>query len=507
MKISLTITQEPEKGRGLEFDKPDQFLVERVHFILKISPPACYTNDLQNTNGTRVDGKKVIEVELREGDIITIDETILEVAIENDGVGELKASDHRCRDCQRKIAKKGTDSRAVRDPLWGGCVFREPKKVDIKEIRNYRILKESGRGGMNTVYETWHKPAHRLEDSGKMVSTIAKDQKTKELSQRGIKPPNTLLATEGVAKLDVHTIADQKKREAKLATSGTDREKFVSDAAGLYLKASEQYERMRVGSSAEQSRLLQMNAHFTRGLSLSVRNITEEDASTAIALLDRAIKEMEDALEFADGADASRLEGEITNHRAKKCVREIGMHRNDTKKQDKLLDYAISYLGEAAESFDSLGDSGAYSSKTCEGNEHLYTALRLIRDGFRKQLNQKITDAVLEIKLAKQCYKSISNELGMDTADRTNEILNRVTDNLNLEGFDPSRAYRGTEDVSNPLHDIPEVGLRNMIEILVVDGAVNASDRKRQEKILVSLLASLRDFILSVITALSRLTL
>jgi len=71
-------------------------------------------------------------------------------------------------------------------------------------------------------------------------------------------------------------------------------------------------------------------------------------------------------------------------------VREIGLHRDDVKKRDELLDEAISHLGEAAESFGSLGDAGACSSKTCDGCRHLYKALGFFRDGFREQSNRAI---------------------------------------------------------------------------------------------------------------------
>ena len=380
MKIILTVIRGPERGHGFE--------------------------DLQNTDGTHVDGKKV-EVELREGDILTIG---IPVNLEGGEVKELNTSCYICCECQGKAAKNGTDSHTVRDSSCDGCTSREPKKVGIYEIGGGRILEESGRCGMGAVYEkTWHKSADRIEDLEKVVSEATKNQKIKKLSQRDI-----------------------------------------------------------------------------------------EDASNAIVLFDCAIKELEDAREFADGVDTFQLDGKITNHRAKKCVREIEIHRNNTKKRDRLLDDAILYLDEAAWSFDSLGDSGAYSSGTCKGDMYLYMAIRSIRDSFGKQSNRKIKDARSEIKSAKHRYESISNELGMDRADQVNKILLCVN-NLNCEGFDTCRVYRWAEDVLDLLDEIPEVGLRNVIEILVVNVAVDALDRERRKKIRDKILASLRDYI-SVIT-------
>ena len=303
--------------------------------------------------------------------------------------------------------------------------------------------------------------------------------------------------------ISLRMTADQKKHEAKLATSGADRARLVSDAAKLYREAAERYEETHGLPLARMPRSLLMDAHLMRGLSYSVRNVTEEGAGAAIKLLDRAIEEMVAALEFADGADAIRIEGAITSHKAKRCVREIGLHREDAKypyplgaltiakkiiryfrkkKRDRLLDRAIDYLGEASESFGDLGETGACSRKTCDGCRHLYTALGLIRDGYRGKSNRKIIDAVSEIRLAEECYQSISNELGTDVLDQVNEILMRVADNLkNAKGFDPGGAVDAANNVFDALDEIAGVGLRNMIKILVWDEAGNVTERKISE--------------------------
>ncbi|KAF5415442.1 MAG: Photosystem I assembly protein Ycf3 [Candidatus Methanogaster sp.] len=279
--------------------------------------------------------------------------------------------------------------------------------------------------------------------------------------------------------VSLRMIADQKKHEAKLAASRADRKKLVFDAAELYREAGARYEETHGLPLSRMPRSLLMDAHLTRGLSYSVQNITEGDAGKAIELLDSAIAGMKAALEFADGADTIRLKGAIASHKAKRCVREINLHREDAKKRDRLLDVAISYLGEASESFASLGETGACSSKTCDGCRYLYTALGLIRDGYREKSNRKIVDAVSEIRSAEECYQSISNELGTDVLDQVNEILMRVADNLkNVEGFDPGGAVDAANNVFDALDEIAGVGLRNMIKILVFDEAGNVTEKK-----------------------------
>jgi|GEM_PF-6609762 len=279
--------------------------------------------------------------------------------------------------------------------------------------------------------------------------------------------------------VSLRLLAEQKKREAKLASSDVEREKLVTAAAKLYGEAAERYEATYNLPLSRMPRSLMMYAHLARGLAFSVQNITEEDSKKAIALLDRAIAEMEFAIECADGADAIRFEGEIASHKAKRCVREIGLHRDDANKRDELLDLAISHLGEAAESFSSLGDTGACSSKTRDGCRHLYTALGLIRDGYRNKSNQNIMDAVSEIRSAEECYQGISNELGTGVVDQVNEILRRVADNLkNIGGFDPAGVIDAANDVFDALDEISGVGLRNVIKILVFDEVGNVTERE-----------------------------
>ncbi|MEA1866248.1 MAG: tetratricopeptide repeat protein, partial [Euryarchaeota archaeon] len=109
--------------------------------------------------------------------------------------------------------------------------------------------------------------------------------------------------------VSLRRIAEQKKREAKLASSDVERDELATAAAELYGEAAERYKETYNLPLARMPRSLMMDAHLARGLAFSVQNITEEDSKKAIALLDRAITEMGSALEFADDADAIRLNG------------------------------------------------------------------------------------------------------------------------------------------------------------------------------------------------------
>lgn len=98
MKVTLTVTAGPEKGRLFTFEEPDTFLVGRAkdchfrlsdedpyisrrHFLLEICPPRCVLRDLNSTNPPHVNGKRVLERELQNGDEVEVGYTILKVAI------------------------------------------------------------------------------------------------------------------------------------------------------------------------------------------------------------------------------------------------------------------------------------------------------------------------------------------------------------------------------------------------------------------------------------------
>jgi len=350
---------------------------------------------------------------------------------------------------------------------WDLAIEYYEKSMQIKEALGDRYGAGVTLSNIGRMYLDRSDPMRAKENLEEAIKKIHSDARPHY--------PNTL----NWLAFTLRLLADQKKREAKLASSDVEREKLVTAAAELYREAAEKYKETYDLPLARMPRSLMMDAHLARGLAFSVQNITEEDADAAISLLDRAIAGMEAALEFADGANAIRLEGEIASHKAKRCVREIEIHRDDAKKRDELLDEAISYLREASGSFDSLGETGACSSKTCDGCRHLYTALGLIRDGYRNKSNQKIMDAVSEIRSAEECYQSISNELGTGVVDQVNEILRRVTDNLkNIEEFDPAGVIDAANDVFDALDEISGVGLRNMIKILVFDEAGNVTERQ-----------------------------
>ena len=93
MKVTLRLIEGPEAGKVFEFDEADSFLVGRTrkahlrldakadrrisrnHFILDIRPPRCIVTDLDSRNGTYVNGKRIKQTDLADGDEIRVGKT------------------------------------------------------------------------------------------------------------------------------------------------------------------------------------------------------------------------------------------------------------------------------------------------------------------------------------------------------------------------------------------------------------------------------------------------
>lgn len=87
LTVHLSVISGPAAGQSFEFAKRDSFTVgrgtqadfmihgdpsfSRVHFSVRVNPPVCFLKNHNERNGTQVNGKRVTETILRDGDIIT----------------------------------------------------------------------------------------------------------------------------------------------------------------------------------------------------------------------------------------------------------------------------------------------------------------------------------------------------------------------------------------------------------------------------------------------------
>ena len=97
MQVNLKVTSGPYKGRIFSFTQHDSFLIgrspdahlclpedryfSRNHCLLEMNPPHSFLRDLGSTNGTFLNGHRVKDAFLNNGDRIQCGETILVVEV------------------------------------------------------------------------------------------------------------------------------------------------------------------------------------------------------------------------------------------------------------------------------------------------------------------------------------------------------------------------------------------------------------------------------------------
>jgi pSer/pThr/pTyr-binding forkhead associated (FHA) protein len=101
MRIHLTVKTGSNQGHVFEFAEHRNFFVgrgkeahfriedqgkfiSRMHFMVEVNPPLCRLTDMESTNGTIVNDRRVQVVDLNDGDVITAGKTVLAVSLVED---------------------------------------------------------------------------------------------------------------------------------------------------------------------------------------------------------------------------------------------------------------------------------------------------------------------------------------------------------------------------------------------------------------------------------------
>ena len=178
MQVNLKVVAGPYKGRIFSFTQHDSFLIgrsrdahlylpddryfSRNHCLLEINPPRSFLRDLNSTNGTFVNGRRVAHAFLNDGDRIQGGETILLVEV----TASEPSSDFsettqdamprrpvlvmvECLNCGRREQAQAS---APDERLTFLC---EDCRIELKRspqpIPGYDTVKLLGRGGMGCV--------------------------------------------------------------------------------------------------------------------------------------------------------------------------------------------------------------------------------------------------------------------------------------------------------------------------------------------------------------------
>ena len=175
MQVNLKVTAGPYKGRIFSFAQHDTFLIgrspeahlclpddryfSRHHCLLEMNPPHSFLRDLGSTNGTFLNGQRVKDVYLNNGDRIQCGETILVVEVTTTDLSETTQDSGlptrpvlvmvECLNCGRREQAQASTPDEHLTFLCEDC--RIELKRSPQAIPGYDTVKLLGRGGMGTV--------------------------------------------------------------------------------------------------------------------------------------------------------------------------------------------------------------------------------------------------------------------------------------------------------------------------------------------------------------------
>ncbi len=203
-QVTLTITEGNLKGQKFTFDTrttciigratdchpqiPDDEnhrTISRYHCLLDINPPDIRVRDFGSKNGTFVNGKKIgqreanqtpeeaaklsfPEFDLKTGDEIKLSHTIFKVKTEIDP--ELEKTKRQIPLNQAKVPDLGQMIQGFLQQLAAG-------NQNLGTIKNYKILRELGRGGCSIVYLAEHKQTGEQVGLKVMLPQVAANQR------------------------------------------------------------------------------------------------------------------------------------------------------------------------------------------------------------------------------------------------------------------------------------------------------------------------------------------
>jgi serine/threonine-protein kinase len=173
MQVTLRVLSGPHGGRSFVFDQHDTFLIgrsetahlclpddryfSRNHCILEIAPPRCFLRDLGSLNGTYVNGQKVQEAYLRNGDRVQGGQTVLGVEVSAEQFPthpELAPTQPaivivECLNCGARDQAEAASPDEHMTFLCEDC--RTELRRQPQPIPGYEMVKVLGRGGMGCV--------------------------------------------------------------------------------------------------------------------------------------------------------------------------------------------------------------------------------------------------------------------------------------------------------------------------------------------------------------------
>jgi serine/threonine-protein kinase len=195
MSVTLRLTGGPQRGVEHVFDRheavmvgrdpearvsiPEDGFLSRNHFLIEVDPPRALLKDMGSRNGTLVNGQRVREIRLRDGDTITAGRSAFAVAVEATFQDIPRVV---CRRCQRVEAPPEVVE-SVRpgdgDLSW---ICDECKTQALRfpvPPPGFWIERQIGGGGMGEVFLARREPDRAAAAIKMMIPTVAAGERAR----------------------------------------------------------------------------------------------------------------------------------------------------------------------------------------------------------------------------------------------------------------------------------------------------------------------------------------
>jgi serine/threonine protein kinase len=171
--VILEVVDGPASGRVFRYLQHDLFLLgrsdsadlcladdshlSRNHLRIEIDPPHCVVTDLQSANGTFVNGVRIAERTLVDGDTISGGQTLIRVRIGDDGGSS-------------ELLAEFADA----DPPADTAVMELPPT----HVGGYQLTQQLGQGTMGVVYRAMHPNSGELAAVKLLSPAVAASEKS-----------------------------------------------------------------------------------------------------------------------------------------------------------------------------------------------------------------------------------------------------------------------------------------------------------------------------------------
>ena len=201
MNVILKVIAGPYTGKEYVFDRhatfvvgrspeahfpvPDDKFLSRDHFLIEFNPPICFLKDMGSTNGTRVNGQRLSETRLRDGDTISAGKStfVIQVDSTREQLAPIVCTVCGCL-APNDIAVAAEPGEEKIIWICDGCVAQRRKFPIPPE--GYWIESRIGGGGMGEVYKARHLETGRVVAIKMMIPSAAASPRARDYFRREV---------------------------------------------------------------------------------------------------------------------------------------------------------------------------------------------------------------------------------------------------------------------------------------------------------------------------------